>query len=216
MKKLSRRIVMGAAFLFCSGLLTVQAAEPTASSARGALAAFLKNTGSAAGRFTQSSFDRAGKPTAPESSGFFRFLRPGRFEWMYEKPYEQQIMSNGKTLWLYDRDLMQVTVKALDASLPTTPAAILFGENALDDDWTLREIGAGELEAVPKSSGAGFESVRLRFDAKGELAGMTLVDSFGQTTLLTFSDLRREAQTDASFEFKVPEGADVLTDQSAF
>lgn len=213
MKKLSRRTVMGAAFLVCSGLLTVQAAEPTA---RGALETFLKNTGSAAGRFTQSSFDRTGKPTAPESSGFFRFLRPGRFEWTYEKPYEQQIMSNGKTLWLYDRDLMQVTVKALGASLPTTPAAILFGENALDDDWTLREIGAGELEAVPKSSGAGFESVRLRFDEKGELAGMTLVDSFGQTTLLTFSNLRREAQPDASFEFKVPEGADVLTDQSAF
>ena len=50
---------------------------------------------------------------AKQSSGHFEFQRPGRFKFVYEKPFAQTIVADGKTLWLYDADLNQVSVRAL-------------------------------------------------------------------------------------------------------
>ena len=38
------------------------------------------------------------------SSGTFAFQRPGRFKFIYQKPFEQTIVADGQTLWLYDVD----------------------------------------------------------------------------------------------------------------
>lgn len=59
------------------------------------------------------------------SSGSFEFQRPGKFRFNYTKPFEQLIVADGKTLWLYDADLNQVTERAQAQVLGSTPAAIL-------------------------------------------------------------------------------------------
>ena len=38
-----------------------------------------------------------------EASGRLEIARPGKFRWEYSKPYEQLIVGDGKTLWVYDR-----------------------------------------------------------------------------------------------------------------
>ena len=43
------------------------------------------------------------------SSGSFEFQRPGQFKFVYTKPFEQTIVADGRTVWLYDVDLNQVT-----------------------------------------------------------------------------------------------------------
>ena len=44
------------------------------------------------------------------STGTFEFQRPNRFRFDYRKPFEQTIVADGQTLWLYDVDLNQVTL----------------------------------------------------------------------------------------------------------
>ena len=55
------------------------------------------------------------------SSGTFEFARPSRFRFDYKKPFEQTIVADGQTLWLYDADLNQVTARKQSQVLASTP-----------------------------------------------------------------------------------------------
>ena len=149
-----------------------------------------------------------------QSSGVMMFSRPGKFRWQIEKPYSQLLVGDGEKVWIYDQDLRQVTVKKVDAALGSTPAALLVGGNALERNFTLREIGEREglewLEAIPKIPDSGFEKLQLGF-AGNELKAMELFDNFGQTTSLFFFHLERNQPIAAAqFSFKPPAGVDVI------
>ena len=174
---------------------------------------FLSGTKSARGEFEQKVHDRSGKVTQ-ESKGNFVFQRPGLFRWVYAKPVDQVIVGDGERVWIHDRDLNQVTVRKLTRALGSTPAALLAGSADVEKAFELSEAGAKDglewLEARPKEREAGFERVRMGFDANG-IRAMELFDHFGQTTLLRFTNLARNPRVDASeFRFQPPKGADVL------
>src|SRR5690606_6675924 len=139
-----------------------------------------------------------------------------RFRWDYRAPYEQVIVSDGVRIWVYDRDLEQVTVRKLDQALSATPAMLLSGEGALTDNFDViaaeERSGVLWVELQPKRDDTDFKSVRLGF-AGQHLRYMELADKLGQTTLLEFSDVRRNPSLDAArFVFDVPPGADVIGD----
>src|SRR5688572_4156488 len=68
-----------------------------------------------------------------ESSGKFYLQRPGSLRWEYEKPQTQLVVTDGQRLWVYDKELRQVTVRAMDAALAATPAMLLAGkQNVID------------------------------------------------------------------------------------
>jgi outer membrane lipoprotein carrier protein len=149
-----------------------------------------------------------------ESTGSFWFLRPGRFRWAYETPYEQLIVGDGERLWVYDRDLNQVIVRSLDRALGSSPAALLAGEGALETNFELADAGkAGGLDFVdakPRSPDTGFEQVRIGF-ADNLPRQMVLKDAFGNVTTLTFTGFERNVPLDAArFAFVPPKGADVV------
>jgi len=117
-------------------------------------------------------------------------------------------------VWIHDRDLNQVTVRKLSNALGSTPAALLAGSADVEKAFELSEAGAKDglewLEAKPKEREAGFERVRMGFDANG-IRAMELFDHFGQTTQLRFLNLARNPKVDSSeFRFQPPKGADVL------
>jgi len=174
---------------------------------------FLSGTKSARGEFEQKVHDRSGKVTQ-ESKGSFVFQRPGLFRWVYAKPIDQVIVGDGERVWIHDRDLNQVTVRKLTRALGSTPAALLAGSADVEKAFELSEAGAKDglewLEAKPKEREAGFDRVRMGFDAHG-IRAMELLDHFGQTTLLRFTNLARNPRVDPSeFRFQPPKGADVL------
>ena len=174
---------------------------------------FLSGTKSARGEFEQKVHDRSGRVTQ-ESKGSFVFQRPGLFRWMYAKPIDQVIVGDGERVWIHDRDLNQVTVRKLTRALGSTPAALLAGSADIEKAFELSDAGAKDglewLEARPREREAGFERVRMGFDAEN-LRAMELLDHFGQTTRLQFSNLRRNPKVDKSeFRFEPPKGADVL------
>jgi outer membrane lipoprotein carrier protein len=174
---------------------------------------FVRNTQSARADFEQKVYDRNEKLTQ-ESKGSFVFQRPGLFRWVYAKPVDQVIVGDGERVWIHDRDLNQVTVRKLSNALGSTPAALLAGSADIEKAFELSDAGAKDglewLEAKPREREAGFERVRIGFDAEG-LRAMELHDHFGQRTLLRFLNLRRNPKVDKSeFRFEPPKGTDVL------
>jgi outer membrane lipoprotein carrier protein len=174
---------------------------------------FLRDTQAARAEFEQKVYGREGK-LMQESSGSFVFQRPGRFRWTYAKPVDQLIVGDGERVWIYDRDLSQVTVRRLSRALGSTPAALLAGASDVEKAFELRDAGSRDglewMEAKPKEREAGFELVRMGFGAQG-LQAMELIDHFGHTTRLRFSNLRPNPKVDpAEFRFEPPPGADVL------
>lgn len=178
------------------------------------LRAFVASTSSLRADFSQ---QVSGQRSARQaSSGTLSLQRPGKFRWVYTKPYEQLIVGDGSKLWLYDKDIEQVTVKKLDQALGSSPAALLAGSNDIDKAYTLKEAGRSDavewLEATPKSSDSTFQSVRMGF-AQNELQLMELKDNFGQTTLIRFSKLEKNPKLGADlFRFTPPKGVDVISD----
>ncbi|HKY02767.1 MAG TPA: outer membrane lipoprotein chaperone LolA [Burkholderiales bacterium] len=178
-----------------------------------ALQQFINGTQSAKGSFEQKITDRNGK-LIQQSQGTLAFSRPGKFRWTYVKPYAQLIVGDGVRVWVYDEDLNQVTVRKMDQALGSTPAALLAGSNDAMKAFDLKDEGVRDgLEwvlATPKQKEGSFETIRMGFGAAG-LERMELHDSFGQITILRFTDLQRNARPDASqFQFTPPQGADVI------
>ncbi|KAF1029670.1 MAG: Outer-membrane lipoprotein carrier protein [Burkholderia plantarii] len=153
------------------------------------------------------------KPT-DNSSGSFVFSRPGKFVWSYEKPYQQLLQADGENLYVYDKDLNQVTERKLSGALGASPAAILFGSNDIEKNYTLRDGGQKGgidwVEMLPKAQDTQFQRIGIGFKG-GTLAAMELHDVFGNVTLLTFSNMQTNPSLPAStFRFTVPKGADVI------
>lgn len=176
---------------------------------------FARDARTLSGNFTQTVYDSQGRKTQ-ESAGELYFSRPGKFRWIYRKPYEQLIVGDGSRIWIYDSDLEQVTVKKTDRAIGESPAALLAGSNEIDRYFDLRDAGTKDgvdwLEATPKSREGSFDVVRLGFRGKS-LEAMELQDNFGQRTSLRFAGLRHNPSLKAElFRFKPPRGVDVLGD----
>ncbi len=183
---------------------------------------FFKSRGAVLADFQQTLVDEKNR-ALKQAHGTLILQRPGKFRWDYAAPHRQLIIADGKKLWLYDADLEQVTVRAMDATLGATPAVLLSGDRPVQESFVITELGirGGEewrgLEWVgltPKADDAGFSRVWLGFDEK-ELRAMELTDNFDQTTLIRFSNVRRETSVDATlFTFTPPPGVDVIGDEA--
>ena len=176
---------------------------------------FVASTKAARGEFTQRQVKKSdsSKVTAP-STGTFLFARPGKFIWTYQKPYEQLLQADGEQLYIYDKDLNQVTVKKLGDALGSSPAAILFGSNDLEKNFTLSEAGTRDglewLNATPKSKDTAFEQISIGL-RNGTPEAMELRDAFGQTSVLAFKKFEKNPNLSANqFKFVMPKGADVF------
>ncbi len=181
--------------------------------ARERLQGFYHNTQSLTAEFTQTVRD-AKLMVVDDSHGLMALQRPGKFRWDYYAPHEQTIVADGKKVWLYDVDLEQVTVRPMDNALGNTPAQLLSTSRPLEESFIIDELpmadGLEWVELKPRDKEANFRSVRLGFGGE-HLKQMELEDSFGQITLLTFSNIQRNPRLESSlFKFSPPRGVDVI------
>lgn len=179
------------------------------------LKAFIAQTKTAEAHFNQMVLDKAGK-VKQQTQGTMAFSRPGKFRWAYDKPYEQLIVGDGNKIYLYDVDLAQVTIKKLDATLGSSPAALLAGNNEIEKFYNLTEAGKRDgltwLTATPKDKDSSFNQIQMGF-SQNNLVEMRIRDNFGLTTQLKLSQLVRNPKLPAStFSFTPPAGVDVISD----
>ena len=179
------------------------------------LKSLLQQTTTARAHFAQIVLDSNMK-TLQQATGTMQFSRPGKFRWEYDKPYEQTIVGDGTRVWLYDKDLNQVTVRRFDRAIGSSPAALLAGSNEIEKDYTLKGLpsrdGLDWLEAVPRTLDTAFERIRMGFGKTG-LEAMELRDQFGQTTVIKFSTIERNAKLAPElFRFTPPKGVDVISE----
>lgn len=174
---------------------------------------FYQQTQSMRAHFEQTVFDSKGRKLQ-QVQGTMLLLRPNKFRWDYHKPYEQQIISDGNQVFLFDVDLQQVTVRALEKVLGASPAALLAGGPAVEAGFQLSKLadhdGLQRVQAKPKQKDSGFQVVIVSFQQR-QLAEMRMVDSFGQSTYIHFSEVEvNPALKTEQFLFKPPKGVDVV------
>ena len=197
-------------FLLLPLLMVVQTAS---ADGMASVKAFYEQTKSVRANFHQVVTDKQGRKVQ-EVDGEMQLLRPNKFRWDYHKPYEQQIISDGNHVWLYDIELEQVTVRALSQSIGSSPAALLAGGAAIDKTFKLiNSPGKDTLEwvnAIPKDKESGFEMILMGFNAN-KIQELSLVDSFGHTTKIVFTQVEvNPVLEEKSFLFKTPKGVDVV------
>ncbi|GAC1029448.1 outer membrane lipoprotein chaperone LolA [Pseudomonas sp. No.21] len=165
------------------------------------------------GRFSQLTLDGSGTQLQ-ETSGELALKRPGLFRWHTDEPMEQLLVSNGQKVWLYDPDLEQVTIQTLDQRLTHTPALLLSGDvSKISENFEISHKEGGDVVDFilkPKAKDTLFDTLRLSF-RNGVINDMQLIDSVGQRTNILFLGVKMNQSIDAAqFDFKVPEGADVI------
>jgi outer membrane lipoprotein carrier protein len=151
------------------------------------------------------------------SSGTFEFQRPSRFRFDYRKPFEQTIVADGQTLWLHDKDLNQVSQRKQAKVLGSTPAALIAASPdlaTLQRDFELQPLpdkdGLQWVQATPRQKEGQLTNMKVGFRGD-QLAALDILDSFGQRSLLTFSNMQVNAAVSAdAFRFTPPKGVDVV------
>lgn len=174
---------------------------------------FLANTKSFEAIFQQTLRTHKGE-VLQQTEGVFYLSRPGKFRWNYKTPYEQEIISDGKRLWIYDVDLEQVTVQKQDENLPATPMALLEDSAMLHKSYDVvpldQKNGVYRLKLLTKTKESDFAEIIVGLDADG-LRFMQLHDQFEQVTDIIFSEsVSNTKLAKEIFEFIPPEGVDVF------
>lgn len=174
---------------------------------------FLRGLRTLHGQFEQNLYNEQNS-LLETSRGKVYMQRPNRFRWEYQHPYEQWIVADGEYVWIYDKDLEQITMKSLDKALGKTPAFLLSRKRKIEEDFFVNKLpsqrGKTRFELLPKDAEASFK--RMRINLRGRtLLGFDLVDNLGQTTYITFTHLRQNRRLDKGlFIFTPPAGVDIL------
>lgn len=200
-------------------------ALPSLANGLEALEQFLKTSRSGRAEFTQvvTTPGKADQPARSKTStGSFAFVRPQLFRFDYQKPFVQQIVADGQTLWLYDPDLAQVTARPQAQALGSTPSAWLTSGqdlSAMQKDFQFQAQpeaqGLQWVLALPKARDATLQSVRigLRQEAQGMvLAVLEISDAFGQRSVLSFDrfEVNPPGLGTGQFKFVPPKGVDIV------
>ncbi len=176
---------------------------------------FLDSTSSLSARFQQKLVDKYGY-LLQQSAGDLSMQRPGKFRWDYILPYPQNIISNGKKIWMYDSELEQANVRAYDQVLASSPVNLLDKNQKLNIEFIVssmpEEYGQHWVKLTPKDSGNDFKEMQVGLQ-NGKIKTMRFIDNFEQTTEIEFEQMVVNPKFKSNyFEFVAPEGTDVVGD----
>ena len=162
--------------------------------------------------FVQSIESQGGSQSLSQN-GVFYLKRPGKFRWDYAGKDAQLIVADGRTVWLLDRDLEQVSHQPQKIALRGTPAQLLSQGERVDKHFTIvRQYQRDGLEWValaPVDKDSQVEEVDVAF-RDNKLMKLEMMDKLGQHTRFSFSNVQRNPSLSKSlFKFEAPPGYDV-------
>ena len=166
------------------------------------------------GEFTQTLMDVNGD-VFETSSGSFFLAQPNKVRWVVMQPMSQEIVSDGRDLWIYDPDLEQVIIQPYNSELIASPASLLAGNSKqLGSDFDTSSSGSDlQIESfvlTPKSQGALYQSLRIEFQARIPLS-IEFTDGLEQTTRIDLKDIVVNSKlADHLFIFEIPPNIDIV------
>ncbi len=149
-----------------------------------------------------------------KSSGNMALAKPNHFFWNTVKPMPQLFIADGENLWIYDKDLEQVSVRKQGKKLSGAAAIFLSDKNnnlAKDYDIDLTKSNKEErFDLRAKASHVSFKRVGLVF-VGDVIKQIDLYDELGQHTEVLFTDVKLNSKLSSNlFKFTVPKGTDVV------
>lgn len=156
-------------------------------------------------------------PDKPATSrGRVALAKPGKMRWTYEEPEPSLVVSDGKTVWIYDPAFGEVQkLPAAEGFLTGAAAQFLLGAGDMRRDFKISAVScdetAAELELLPRQP-ATYEKLFLQVDPKtGDVRQTRIVDLLGNVVVVEFSNQKFNLKPpDSEFQFQVPEGAKVI------
>jgi outer membrane lipoprotein carrier protein len=155
-----------------------------------------------------------GSLSADISVGQFQIAKPLKFHWQVTDPYEQQVISDGKTLWVYDPDLEQATYQPVSDDIEQSPAMILAQpRRALADQYDVSLAENDDLtiyRLTPRAPETVFEELTLIFQ-QDVIDEIRVNDSLGQETVVRLDQVKYDQEiSDKTFTFIAPPGIDLF------
>lgn len=167
--------------------------------------------------FTQTSSLKAMQIT-DTASGKAMFKRPGMMRWEYEVPDRQQIITDGKKLWIYRPDENQVTVGLFPAFFGDGKGASFLSDiGLLRKKFNLAmeekdEAGNYVIRMEPKNPIPDITLIHLSVSAATyDVVRIVTFNSYGDETRIALHNIsHRESMADKLFQFEIPEHTDIV------
>ena len=206
-----KKTILTAVFVAATSMSQLAVAD--AKEARERLDSFFTKVSSLKGSFKQQVFDKRGK-AIQNSTGLMYMSRPGRFRWVYMTPESQELVSDGKNLWIYDEDLEQVTIKPVTSAVSATPMSFLTRKDAPAARFHIKALpargGQDWFQLTPKQASRDFKNIEMGLDAQGNLKRLVMHDQLGQRTDITLNTQSNIPISGGTFYFQAPKGVDVI------
>jgi len=166
--------------------------------------------------FSQQAFNKSLDQTIP-ARGTVYLKRGGKLRWEYTEPTPQQIVSDGKKLWVYTPALNQVNVGDAPAALAGPAGSFLAGLGRLREQFSVRFLnpavprdaeGNWLLDLTPKRPLPTLARLILAVEPRGfEVRKAVVYDQFENTVTMRFTRVAvNSGLPDTTFTFVPPAG----------
>jgi outer membrane lipoprotein carrier protein len=157
------------------------------------------------------------------SNGKVYIEKPGKMRWDYKTPDIKYYISDGTTLWVYEKANKQAFKQNLQGQLLPVAITFLYGQGDLAKDFTASldpgKFGAPTdrvVKLTPKAPTAQYKSLWLVVDpADGHVKESVIEEVSGNTNSFTFMGLKTNDQATYVganlFKFVPPKGVKVIT-----
>jgi outer membrane lipoprotein carrier protein len=170
--------------------------------------------------FAQSSFNKSLNQTIP-AQGVVSLKRGGKLRWEYSAPTKQEIVSDGKTLWVYTPSLNQVNTGPAPEALAGPAGSFLAGLGKVREHFTVRFLNPAQprdadgniaLDLTPKQPLPTLSRLLLSVDPKQwEVRKATVYDQFENTVSMRFTKVAMNSGLpDKLFTFVAPPNTAVV------
>ena len=167
--------------------------------------------------FSQTAFNKSLNQTIP-AAGKVYLKKGGKLRWEYAEPTPQQIVSDGKTIWIYTPTLNQVNTGPAPEALAGPAGSFLSGLGKLREHFNVRLLNPAQpkdaegnvvLDLTPKQPLPTLTRLILAFDPNGwQLRSAVVYDQFENTVTMKFAKLAiNSGLEDTLFAFVPPKGA---------
>ncbi|WP_395167368.1 outer membrane lipoprotein chaperone LolA [Francisella salimarina] len=172
----------------------------------------IKNIHSMTASFDQKLINGGKASDNISSKGHMSLKKPKFFRWITTSPNNQEIISNGSKLWIYDGDLEQVIIKKVSNNIAQFPYLILLSKNTnnINKLFTVKELDKNTYLLKPKNDQM-IDSIQIKFSNNENLEYLAISTSLNQFTKISFSDVKTDIDIDnTKFDFDIPKDTDVI------